>query len=257
MSLLYHITLLYLKADVSAPDPACEKLELGAFSAREMFKLAGQLQKLNAPPGPNQPALIIRHNTQGWRIVAHDGQLRVHHGASPFEDYWTVRDASGLATLRPFADAAAEEDSEDRAGALGWIGSGLKVVGLMVLGVSLMAVSLWFGLPRHKLRAIPPDLVVLSSDQEIETAFNSLAGTYVSGRHLGDLAVTISPQGEVSLGSIGKDGKVIHPPRVEEKARAGRRQNLTCVITSFGIFASGDPDTVTIGSAHWRRAPVN
>lgn len=257
MSLLYHITLEHLKADLSGPDPECDKLELGAFSAREMFKLAGKLQKIPASPGPDQPAIVVRHNNKGWRIVAHSGLLRVHHGTSVFEDYWTVRDPAGMSNLPPFAEAVAEEDAESNSGMLGWVGSTLKVVGLLVLGVSLMAVSLWFGLPHRKVRTIPPDLELLSGAQEREVVFTTIAGTYASGRRPGDRAVTISPQGEVSFGAIGKDGKVIRPPLIEEIAKAGRRKNNPCVVTSFGIFDATETDTVSLGAAKWRKVAVN
>ena len=257
MSLMYHITLVRLKADLSGPDPTSEKLELGSFSAREMFKLAAKLQKVPSAPGPNQPAIIVRHNQKGWRIVTHESSLHVHHGTSTFDDFWTVRDATGLASLPPFAEAVAEEDAENSSTAMGWLGSGLKVAGLLVLGISLMAVSLWFGMPHRKVRALPAEMVVLNTDEEKGKVFSAAAGTYVSGLRLGDAAVTISPQGEVSYGTIGKDGKIVRPPRIEEIARAGRLQNDTCVITSFGIFSLKDAESLTIGTARWRKAQIN
>ncbi len=256
MSRPFHITLLHLNADVSAVDPASDKLELEHLSAREFFKLAGRLQKL-APPASADCALIVRLGAKGWRVVAHEGQLRVHHGTSAFEDYWTVKDVAGLADLSPFALEAEAEEAEESSGWQSMLGSGLKLAAMLVAGLALMAVSLWFGLPHRKVRATPADVVLLSGGQESEQVFNSLAGTYVSGRNLGDMAVTIQPDGGVSIGAIGKDGKVIRPPRIEEVARAGRKQNQACVVTTFGIFSAGEPDTVTIGTARWRRAQVN
>jgi hypothetical protein len=256
MSQPFHITLVHLKADLSAVDAAADKVELDHLSAKEFFRLAGKLQKL-APPASADCALIVRLGSKGWRIVAHDGQLRVHHGTSAFEDYWTVKDVAGLAELSPFALEAEAEEAEEASGWQSMLGSSLKLAAMLVAGLALMAVSLWFGLPHRKVRAVPPDVVLLTSTQESEKVFTSLAGTYASGRKQGDVVVSIQSDGSVWLGAIGKDGKVIRPPRIEETAKAAMKQDLACVVTSFGIFAAGEPDTVTIGTARWRRAQIN
>lgn len=256
MSGKFHITLLRLKADLSAVDPASESVDVGAVSAKEFFRLAALLLKLS-PPLASNAAMIVRIDGKGWRVVAHEGQLRVHRGSSAFEDYWTIPNVAGLADLAPFAIEAEAETAEKSTALAGLIGSGLKVFVILGLGLAVMGVSLWFGIPHRKVRTVPSDLTLLTAVEDQVKVFHSMAGTYISGRNPGDAAVTIQPDGSVWLGTIGRDGKIVRPPRISEEAQAGRRQNLYCVVTTFGIFASADADSVSVGSASWRKAQIN
>ena len=59
------------------------------------------------------------------------------------------------------------------------------------------------------------------------------------------------------LSSIGKDGRPTLP-RIQEQARAGRRGNIACVITSFGIIAAvAPPDAVNVGRFQYKKAPMS
>src|SRR5262249_7704611 len=117
-------------------------------------------------------------------------------------------------------------------------------------------VGLWFGLPRKKLSTPPADIVILTNADERQSVFTEVAGTYATGKKPGDSIVIIAPDGKVSLGSIGKDGKPL-APRIAEQAKAGRRQQIACVVTSFGIIALNPPDAVNVGTYRRRKTSTN
>ena len=163
-------------------------------------------------------------------------------------------------TCRPSAPAAYQPRANNRPG---WHGGTEKtarasraipveVAGLFALGVGLILVGFWFGLPHKRLSDLPPEIVVVSGANDRSSVFNAVAGSYVTGKKPGDSIVTITPQGRVSLGSIGKDGKP-GAPRLEEQARAARKGNLAVVVTSFGLIAEFPPDAVNVGSFKWRK----
>jgi len=132
----------------------------------------------------------------------------------------------------------------------------VEVAGLFAVGVVLIMVGFWYGLPHRKLSDLPPDVVVVTADSERSSVFNAVAGSYVTGRKPGDAIVTISADGRVSLGRIGKDGKPA-APQIEEQARAARKGNLAVVVTSFGNIAEFPPDAVNVGANRWKKLMTN
>lgn len=262
MSTTYRTTLVYLTADVSAVAPASERLELGNQSLDEIIRLSDRLLRVDTSVSPKtEPGIIVHRNDRSYRIAAHQGRLRMHKSVSLFDDYWTADTPDDLAALPPFAGAAAGGKSAPRARAGAKSGSPLKsimeVVGLFAVAVVLVAVGLRFGLPQKRLSDVPDDVVILTSADEKAQVFASVAGSYSTGRTAGNSLVIIRPNGEVLLGTIGKDGKAT-APRIQEQARAGRRGNIACVITSFGIIAGTQPpDVVNVGRFQYKKAPTS
>jgi hypothetical protein len=264
----YRVTLLQLKADLSAVGSATDKIELGPQVLDDIYALAGRLQKLEVPAQPKlEPAILVYRGEKGWRIVAHHGLLRVHESTSSIDDYWTVDSPKGLANLPPFRHGMAAGSSGAPAN---WGGSGggprrrsalrsaIEVVVLLGLGVVLIAVGLWYGVPHKHLSDLPADLVIVTASPEREILFNTVAGTYATGKKPGDAILVITADGKVSLEAIGKDGKPIKPPRVDnEQAKAARRDQAACVVTSFGIIAAADPNGVRVGRYRWQRTLAN
>jgi hypothetical protein len=269
MSGPYRVTLLQLKPDLSAAGSPTDKLDLGAQSLEEVFALAGKLQKIDISANPKlEPALLVYRGEKGWRIVANRGLLRVHESTSSIDDYWTVDSPKGLANLPPFrqSNPAASGTSGGWSAAparprkRGAMRSGLEVVGLMLLGVVLIAVGLWYGMPHRRLTDLPGSVVVINTSPEKESLFSAVAGVYTTGtgKKPGDAILEITADGHVSLKSIGKDGRPINPPRIDsEQAKAGRRDQSACVITSFGIVAASEPNAVKVGRFRWQRTATN
>jgi hypothetical protein len=264
----YRVTLLQLKADLSAVAGPTDKVELGPQTLEEIYALAGKLQKLGVPAQPKvEPAIIVYRGEKGWRLVAHHGMLRMHESTSSIDDYWTVDSPKGLANLPPFRHGTSPSGSGAPAN---WNESGggprrrsalrsaVEVVGLLVLGVVLIAVGLWYGVPHRKLSDVPQNVVIITASPERESLFGTVAGTYASGKNPGDAILVITPEGRVSLEAIGRDGKPITPPRVDnEQAKAGRRDQAACVVTSFGIIAASEPNAVKVGRFRWARTSTN
>ena len=131
------------------------------------------------------------------------------------------------------------------------------MAGLFVLGVVLIVVGFWYGLPHRKLSDLPSDVTVVTGDSERTSVFAAVAGSYVTGKaKAGDSFVTITPEGRVSLGTIGADGKPANT-RLEEQAKAARKGTSAAIVTSFGVIAELPPDAVNVGNGHWRRIMTN
>jgi hypothetical protein len=264
----FRVTLLQLKSDLSAATAATDKVELGPQPLEEIFAMAGKLQKLDLTAQPKlEPAIIVYRGEKGWRIVTHRGMLRVHESTSSIDDYWTVDSPKGLTNLPPFRHGTSAGGSGTPAN---WgssaggprrrsaLRSAIEVVGLLALGVVLIAVGLWYGVPHKRLTDVPANVVVVTASPERESLFGTVAGTYATGKKPGDAILVITAEGRVSLGAIGKDGKPITPPRIEnEQAKAGRRDQAACVITSFGIIAAAEPNAVKVGRYRWQRTSAN
>jgi hypothetical protein len=265
MSSPYKVTLLQLKADLSATGTPADKIELGALPPAEIFALAGKLLKITPTGQPiPEPAIIVRRGDKGWRIAVHNGLLRMHKSASAFDDYWTVHGPEGLTELPPFRNnnstppigsksSTAPRSTTRRSG----FRTMLEVTGLIGVGVVLIAVGLWYGVPHRRLSDVPADVVILSSIDERDSLFKAVAGTYASGKKPGDSIIVITEQGQVSLAALGRNGQPITPPRVAEAARAARRKNANCLVTSFGVISASEPDVVTMGAFKLTRSPVN
>ncbi len=261
MSGPYKVTLVQLKANALGLAPAGEKLELGLISAEEIYKLAGNLVLLsNVSDLKGDPGIIVHRGDKGWRIAMHTGRLCMHKSTSLFDEYWTVENAKGLADLPPFRhEQAAAQAPTRKIGTAAGSHTGLRaigeVVGLFALAVALIMVGFHYGLPQHKLSDLPPDVVVVTSQNDIASIFNAVAGSYATGRNPGDSIVTISLEGVVTIGAIGKDGTPGRP-RIETQARAARKGSLAAVVVpSVGVIAELPPDAVKVGygTSRWKK----
>ncbi len=263
----YKITLLQLKADLSGTGTPTDKIELGPQFPEEIYALAGKLLKIipTGQPTP-EPAIIVRRGEKGWRIAVHNGLLRMHKSASSFDDYWTVHTPEGLGELPPFRSSnstppistkarpgSARSSSSQRS----TLRTVMEVTGLIGTGVILLAVGLWYGVPHRHLGDVPSDVVILTSTDERESLFKTVAGTYSSGKKPGDSIIVITAEGQITLASFGRNGQPITPPRIAEAARAARRKSSACVVTSFGVISAPEPDALVMGNFKLRRTTVN
>ncbi len=269
MSTPYRVTLVQLKAGATALGAVGDKVELGQQTVEEIYRLAGNLLKLDVSANPKaEPGIIVQRGDKGWRIAVHSGRLCVHKSTSLFDEYWTVDNPQGLAHLPPFIVSSAAPFATKQPGrthsnppkGFKVLRSIAEVAGLFALGVVLIMVGFWYGLPHRKLSDLPPDVVVVTGDSERTSVFNAVAGSYAtgSGKKPGESIVTITADGHVALGTIGKDGKPA-APRIQEQARAARKGSLAVVVTSFGVIAEFPPDAVNVGTlnSHWRRLMTN
>jgi hypothetical protein len=265
MSVSYRITLVYLTADASALAPASERLELGSFPLEEVIRFSEKLLLLapTAIGAKVEPGIVVHRGDRSYRIAAHQGRIRVHKSVSLFDDYWTADTPAELADLPPFQTgtttaAAPRSTRGNTRGSRGTspLRSVLEVAGLFAVAVVLIAVGLRFGLPQKRLSDVPADITLVHSSSDRAAVFATIAGSYSTGKTPGNSLVIIQPDGQVLLSTIGKDGKPT-PPRIQEQARAGRRGNIACVITSFGIIAGIEPpETVNVGRFQYKRAPL-
>lgn len=262
MSATYRITLIQLKPDAAGVGAASDKIDHGTHPVEEIVRLAGKLLQLDLSNSRAEPGIIVQRGDKGWRIGIHQGRLRMHKSMSLFDDFWTVENAAGLADLPPFQTAAGApapratqtSSAPRRHGAVRTV---IEAAGLFAAAVVLVVVGLRFGLPQRKLSDLPPGVSIVTSADERAEIFKTVAGVYSTGRTAGNSLVVISPNGEVSLGTIGKDGKPTKP-RIQEQAKAGRQGDVACIITSFGIIAGIEPpEAVKVGNFQWRKAPAS
>jgi hypothetical protein len=261
MSGPYKVTLVQLKANALGLAPAGEKLELGMISAEEIYKLAGNLLLLsNVADLKDEPGIIVHRGDKGWRIAIHSGRLCMHKSTSLFDEFWTVDNAKGLADLPPFrSDRPVPRNAPRVVGTATGRFAGVRaigeVVGLFVLGVSLVIVGLYFGLPHKRISDLPPGVELVSSDSEAATIFTALAGKYATGLSRGEQIVTISPDGHVTISYIGKDGTPL-APRIDGQARAVRKGELAAVwLPAQFVIAESPTDAVKIGyqPTRWKK----
>lgn len=261
MSGHYKVTLLQLKANALGLAAAGEKLELGHITAEEIYKLAGNLVLLsNVSDLKGDPGIVVQRGDKGWRIAMHQGRLCMHKSTSLFDEYWTVENVKGLAELPPFrSDHAAEPGATRKVGTASSAFSSLRtigeVVGLFALAVVLIMVGFHYGLPQQKLSDLPPGVIEVTSEKEASSIFNAVAGRYATGKNPGDSIVTISLDGVVTIGAIGKDGSPGRP-RIETQARAARKGDLAAVVVpSVGVIAELPPDAVKVGygTSRWKK----
>lgn len=261
----YKVTLLQLKADLSEAGSASDKIELGPQTPEEIFALADKLLKIipSGQPAP-EPAIIVRRGEKGWRIAVHNGLLRMHKSASAFDDYWTVHSPDGLGELPPFRSGNStppistktRSNAKSSSQRSGWR-TVMEVTALISTGVVLLAVGLWYGVPHRRMGDVPSDVDLLTSLDEREALFKTVAGTYSSGKKPGDSVIVITPQGQMSLAALGRNGQPIAPPRITEAARAARRKNAACLVTSFGVISAPEPDAIMMGNVKLKRNALN
>ena len=261
----YKVTLLQLKADLSGTGSTNDKIELGPQTPEEIYALAGKLLKIvpSGQPAP-EPAIVVRRGEKSWRIAVHSGLLRMHKSASAFDDYWTVHTPEGLGELPPFrsSNSTPPIGTKTRPNSLpsshrsAWR-TLAEVTGLIGTGVILLAVGLWYGVPHRHLGDVPADVIILTSLDERDTLFKTVAGTYTSGKRPGDSIIVITPEGQVSLAALGRNGQPITPPRIAEAARAARRKSSPCLVTSFGVISAPESDSLMMGNFKLKRASVN
>ena len=262
MSAPFRITLVQVNADVTALTAVGEKIEHGQHEVDEVCRLAGKLLKLDlAGQTKAEPGIIVQRGDKGWRIAPHQGRLRVHKSMSLFDDFWTADRPEDILQLPPFRGSATTSPVQQRSShapgkSFQTVRAVAEVAGLFGVALVLVAIGLRFGLPQHRLSDLPADVTIVTSAEERANVFATVAGSYATGngKAPGNTLVTISADGQVSLGAIGKDGKPT-PPRIQEQARAGRRGSVACVITSFGVIASiAPPETVKVNNFQYRRA---
>lgn len=262
---MYRITLVYLAPDASAVAPASEKLEHGNHPLPEIIRLAGKLLKVDTTVSPKtEPGIIVHRNDRSYRIAVYQGRIRVHKSVSLFDDYWTAETPADIADLPPFQSSASPATAKSPArgtrgasASTSTLRSIFEVAGLFAVAVVLVAIGLRFGLPQKRLSDVPDDVTIVTSSSEKASIFATVAGSYSTGKTAGNSLVIIQSDGQVLLGAIGKDGKPT-APRITEQARAGRRGNVACVITSFGIIAGiSPPDVVNVGRFQYKKAPVS
>jgi len=260
MSQTYRTTLVYLTADVSAVAPASERLELGNQTFEEIIRLAGRLLRVDTSVSPKtEPGIIVHRGDRSYRIAAHQGRLRMHKSVSLFDDYWTADSPDALGSLPPFQASATAASRPPRPGAKAGspFRSIAEVAGLFAVAVVLVVVGLRFGFPQKRLSDLPDDVTIVTNAEEKAAVFASVAGSYSTGRNAGNSLVIIRPDGQVLLGAIGKDGKATLP-RIQEQARAAKRGNIACVVTSFGVIAGiSPPDAVNVGRFQYKKAPAS
>jgi hypothetical protein len=260
MSATYRITLVQLKADASAVGGASDKIEHGTHPVEEVVRLAGKLHQLDLSSTRAEPGIIVQRGDKGWRIGVHQGRLRMHKSMSLFDDFWTADSPAALADLPPFHVGSGPAPRATHAAPAGkrhgTVRTVLEAAGLFAAALVLVAVGLRFGLPQRKLSDLPPGVTIVHSSDERAKIFQTVAGVYSTGKTAGNSLVIISEDGQVSLGTIGKDGKP-SKPRIQEQGRAGRQGNIACVITSFGVIAGIEPpEAVKVGNFQWKKAPA-
>ena len=262
MSAPYRITLVQVKSDVSAVAPASDKIDLGLNTLEEVVRLSGKLLQLDVSAHPKaEPGIIVHRGEKGWRIAVHQGRLRVYKSMSLFDDFWTADGARDLAELPPFRSGSGNSNPAHHtvsAPPRGFqtLRAAMEVAGLFVLALVLVAVGLRFGLPQKKLSDVPGDITIVTSADERAKIFTTVAATYATGKTPGHQLVTIQPDGTVLKSRIGKDGKSTAPD-IREQARAGRRGEVACVLTSFGVIAGiAPPETVQLRNTVYRRVTL-
>lgn len=260
MSGSYHVFLLHLKPKLAGYGGPQDRVDHGRVEAEEIYRLADQLLALaRTGRGDPEAGLLIQRGELKWRLAVHEDRLRLHKSSSLFDEFWVASRGEELAHLPPFRSGhgAPEEKTVEVIHLDSPRSTTRTVVGLVGMGVlalGLMAVALRFGLPQRRLSDLPAGITVVSSPVERQEIFRTVAGTYATGSTPGNSIVVITPEGEVSLAQIGKDGKPM-APRVREFARAGRQAGQAIVITSFGIIAATEPPkAVNVGAYPWKAA---
>lgn len=254
MSPTYRVTLIQLTADASALAPAGDKVELGNIPIEDVCQLAERLLRLDLSAATKaEPGIIVQRGDKGWRIAIQQGRLRVHKSMSLFDDFWLAETAADIAHLPPFRSnenvesAGTTRHAPSKSGRFQAVRTIGEIAGLFIAALVLIAVGLRFGLPQQKLSDLPPGVVLVTNEPDRASVFGTISGIYAAGKKHGDSILIISPDGQVSLGSFGKDGKPM-APRFQEQARAGRQGDIACLITSFGnIYGTSPPDVVNLG----------
>lgn len=258
MSVTYRITLVQLKRDAAGVGGASDKIEHGNHPVEEVVRLAGKLLVLDLSSTKAEPGIIVQRGDKGWRIGVHQGNLRMHKSMSLFDDFWTIDNPAEIAGLPPFQASAAPVPRSPHAAAPrnhGAFRTIAEAAGLFAAAVALVAIGLRFGVPQRRLSDLPPGVAIVTAAEERATIFKTVAGAYSTGKTAGNSLVLITEDGQVTLGTIGKDGKPTKP-RLQEQARAGRQGNIACVVTSFGIITGIEPpEAVRVGNFQWKKAP--
>lgn len=263
MSVTYRITLVQLKANAAGVGAASDKIEHGNHPVEEVIRLAGKLLVLDLSSTKAEPGIIVQRGDKGWRIGVHQGNLRMHKSMSLFDDFWTIDNPAELAGLPPFhvsagpGGATSHKSSGSGLSQHGAVRTIIEAASLFAAALVLVAVGLHYGLPQRRLSDLPPGVAIVSSSAERATIFKAVAGTYSTGKTAGNSLVIITEDGQVTIGTIGKDGKASRP-RLQEQARAGRQGDVPCVVTSTGVVIAGiePPDLVKVGNFTWKKAPV-
>jgi hypothetical protein len=257
MSYTYLVTVVGLDAGVTTVTTGDSKEDIGHLDIDQIFTLVEKLRAIDpAAARKVDAALIVRRGDKAWRINAHHGSIRVYHSSSSLDDYWTVTEVNGIGELAPFRPAITEKLASKGPGMVRARGGILRTIGeiggLAAVAIILMGVAIYFGTPRRKLSDPPEGFRALSA-AESEDIFRRMAGVYATGRKPGNQVLMIHPDGRVVFSKIGKDGQPIVPPRLEEKATAGRQGDAPAVHTSLATITVSDQGSVNVGAYEWKR----
>jgi hypothetical protein len=262
MSATYRITLVQLKADASAVGTASDKLEHGTHPVEEIIRLAGKLLQLDLSSTKAEPGIIVQRGDKGWRIGVHQGGLRMHKSMSLFDDFWPIGQPADIAGLPPFL-AASSPATAARPGATpgkspGALRTVIEAAGFSPPPSCSSRSASISACPQRRLSDKPAGFTLVTSASESATIFQVVAGSYSTGKAAGNSLVVITPEGQVTISTIGKDGKATKP-RLQEQGRAGRQAGVPCVLTSTGVLIAGiePPEAVKVGNFAWRKAPVS
>lgn len=260
MNVTYRVTLVQLSADATALEPVhFTPRELGEIAPAELEKLLANFSRLDVNAQPDaDPVIVIRRHGRGWRITPGNKSLTLHDGLDALSPSLPLDPAGILTAIDPSHDPAAAPTAGESAPASDpaprsrFNLSPPQAIALLVTGLALLAVGLWFGLHEDDINAVPGDVVALTAPDEIKTLFASAAGQYLTPVSPGNGVLTLSSTGHFSIATLGPDGQPL-ATTYEEPARAGRRHGQLCIITTVGLIAIVDRDTLHYNDIVWRR----
>lgn len=260
MNVTYRVTLVQLSADATALEPVHHTpRELGELAPTEIEKLLVNFSRLDATALPDAtPSIVLRRHGRGWRITPGNKSLTFHDGLDSLAPslpldavkILTAIDPSHEPSAAPASDVPPTDPAVTPRRRLNL--SRPQAIALLVAGLVLLGAGLWFGLHEDDINAIPGDVVALTAPDEIKALFASAAGQYLTPVSPGNGVLTLSPTGHFSIATLGPDGRPL-PTTYEEPARAGRRQGQPCIITTVGLIAIVDRDTLHYNEIVWRR----
>ena len=259
MSATYRITLAELSADATAVEASGRApLELGELTPAALEQLLANLARLEpAALLDAEPAIIIRRHSRAWRVTPGNKTLLLHDGLEPLASTHPLDPAGILAALDPAPHSAAPNTQDSATGPETFLDrlrslSPAQAIPLLLAGLALLATGLWFGLHTEDINAIPGDVVILTAPAEADPLLAAAAGQYLTPVSPGNGVLTLTRTGHFSIATLGPDGHPL-PATYEEEARAGRRAGQPCIVTTVGLIAIVDRDTLSYNDILWHR----
>lgn len=256
------VTLVQLSADATALEPVHHTpRELGELAPAEIEKLLVNFAALDVSALPDAaPAVVLRRSSHGWRVTPGNKTLTFHDGLDPLAPSLPLSPAAILAAIDPARDPAVPLAPDTTADVAidappprsRFNLSRPQALALLVAGLALLGVGLWFGLHEEDINALPAEAVALTAPEEIKSLFAAAAGQYLTPVSPGNGVITLTADGVFTFGTLGPDGTPL-PVNITETARAGRYQGKPCVLTTFGLIEIVDRDTLHYNEIVWRR----